>query len=469
MPIRSVRNLFHRLACAAVLAVAAATGALADSDTRSLTLDQARAMAIEALRIGQPTLTLQLAQGLQQATPRDPFIYYLMAHAHAQRDEPTAGRRAAARAYRFSKTPGDRFEAAQLAARLALAEDRPTLTQIWLRRSAIYAPSEAVETVVARDYAKVRAQNPWALSIRTELRPSNNVNNGSDTALQIIDGVPVAGVLSGAARALSGMILNIDVASTYRLRADATSATSIGGRLYVQRVALSAAARAQAPGARNADFSSAYGEISLRHGFTAGPAGAGGAAYVDLAAGRAWSGDASSYSFARLSGERRWKVGTRWRFSLNALVENRFDARYASNDANVLGIGAQVTRELDSGDRITATVALRDTRALHFNGTFTAASLRTSYGFAQPVGPVRVSAGLVLGYADYPIFQSGLFLVPGGRQDASVYGDLNLLFERLDYAGFAPMLRLRAGRKTSNDSRYDTRELSVSLGIESKF
>ena len=44
-----------------------------------------------------------------------------------------------------------------------------------------------------------------------------------------------------------------------------------------------------------------------------------------------------------------------------------------------------------------------------------------------------------------------------------------MLFDQLDYAGFAPMLRLRAGRKSSNDSRYDIRELSVSLGIESKF
>ena len=31
------------------------------------------------------------------------------------------------------------------------------------------------------------------------------------------------------------------------------------------------------------------------------------------------------------------------------------------------------------------------------------------------------------------------------------------------------MLRLRAGRKKSNDSRYSMREFSLSLGIESKF
>ena len=38
-----------------------------------------------------------------------------------------------------------------------------------------------------------------------------------------------------------------------------------------------------------------------------------------------------------------------------------------------------------------------------------------------------------------------------------------------DVAGFAPVLRLRSGRKDSNISRFDIRETSISIGIESKF
>ncbi len=477
MLIRSATSLFPRLIpprhlatpCLVAALMAALSGAARADESQTLTLPQARAMAIRALEIGQPALTLQLADGLKQANPTDPFTYYLIAHARAQQRQPTRARRAAARAYRFSRADRDRFEAAQLAARLAMAESRPTLTQIWLRRSAIYAPDDAAERVVARDYRRVRASNPWALNLRTELRPSSNVNNGSDAALQIIDGVPVIGILSGSARALSGVIMSTDVATTYRLRADATSATSIGGRLYFQRVALSNAAHALAPGARNSDFATTYGEMSLRHGFAAGPAGKGGTARVDLAAGGAWSGGNSNYEFARLSGERRWRLAKGRLLSLNALAEGRFDARYPTDDARIFGIGAKLLQTLPNQDRLTFSAAWRDSNARHFNGTFSAASLRTSYAFANPVGPVRLSAGLTLGYADYPVFQSGLFMVPGGRQDRSVYGDLNILFDRIDYAGFAPVLRLRVGRKSSNDSRYDTRELSVSLGIESKF
>ena len=39
----------------------------------------------------------------------------------------------------------------------------------------------------------------------------------------------------------------------------------------------------------------------------------------------------------------------------------------------------------------------------------------------------------------------------------------------LKFAGFSPMLRLRAGEKDSNDSRYSMNEVSLSLGFRSKF
>ena len=85
------------------------------------------------------------------------------------------------------------------------------------------------------------------------------------------------------------------------------------------------------------------------------------------------------------------------------------------------------------------------------------------------MGPVKLDLALTLGYSDYPNYQSGFIVVPGGRQDKSIYADVNLMFENWDYAGFAPSLRIRAGRTSSNDSRFQTRELSIGLGIQSKF
>ncbi len=445
------------------------TSSIAQERTRTLTLQQGLDYAVYTLNNGQPELTLQLTKGLLQAQPKAPIAHFLQAAAYAQTDRPVQGRQAAARAYRYAEKPSDKFQAAQLAARLAVESDQPTLAQVWLRRTAIHAPDETSQKFIAQDYKALRRINPWSFRLRVEARPSSNVNNGSDTALQIIDGVPVTGTLRGGALALSGLIGVFDLATSYRLRETQKTRTTVSGRLYVQRVSLSSEAKATAPMVTGSDYASTFAEISLRHAFATGPEARRGFAGVDATLGTSWFGGERSYNFARLAGDRTWRLAGGRHLVLDALYENRFSARYGSNDADVFGVGARLATPLDNGDLFTLSMALRDTRAKWRNGTFRAASLRADYGFGRPVGPVQLSAGLVLGYADYPSFVSGVFLVPGGRQDKSVYGDLNMFFDRLDYAGFAPMLRLRAGRKSSNDSRFDIEELSLSLGIESKF
>lgn len=461
---------FLALSLAMVLTAWAGTGRAESPSDLHLSLDQARALALDALKSGDPGLADQVARGLLLANAKDPFAYYVIATAQARLDNPDMARQAAARAYRYSETDLDRFRSAQLAARMAYVANRPTIAQLWLRRSAVHAPDERAEQVVARDYRVLRAENPWAFRLRTDMRPSSNVNKGADSALQIIDGVPVTGWLSGSAQALSGLIGSVDVATSYRFRQSRSDATSLAGRLYVQKVALSSEAKATAPTARNSDYASTFAELSLRHAFRAGPEDRGGSAEIDLATGESWWGGSRSFRYVRLSGTRVWRFENGILLSASALAENRFMARYRVNDASILGLGAELRQPLRNGDRLTWTVALRDTDALHPNGTYRSASMRVDYSFGKPVGPARLSAGVVLGYSDYPEFWSAGFIkVPGGRQDQSIYGDIDLLFADYDYAGFAPMLRLRAGRKTSNDSRYSMRELSLSFSIESKF
>jgi len=385
-------------------------------------------------------------------------------------------RRAAARAYRYSDNGAARFQAAQLAAKMAYEEGKPSLTQVWLRRTALYAPNEQAEKAVARDYRALRVINPWSFRLRTDLRPSSNVNNGSDTALNIIDGIPDQGNIPAAGRALSGLIGSLDVAGSYRLRADSNSSTSIGGRLYMQRVALSNAAKdlvASDPfgrSVRNSDYASTYAELSLRHGFVVGDKEKGGSAVIEAAFGESWYAQQRSYRFGRIKGERKWQVNQgRTKLTLDAMAETRTKARYLTNDARILGFGARVQHRLGNGDRVGLTLALRDTEAASRNGTFSAASMRASYAFAKPIGPAKLSAGLVLGYSDYPSYKFSFFFAPVRRQDKSVYADISLFFDKYDYAGFAPLLRIRAGKKTSNFSRFESREFSVSLSVQSKF
>ena len=146
----------------------------------------------------------------------------------------------------------------------------------------------------------------------------------------------------------------------------------------------------------------------------------------------------------------------------------RASAHNAFFDSQILGAVAGVQHLLEGGDKLGLTLNLRNTTSDFFNARSTSATLRASYAFGKQVGPAKVSAGLTAGYADYPDF-AALFAVPGGRQDRSVYADVDFFFPDIDYAGFAPNLRISAGRTSSNVSRYETRQLSVSLGIRSKF
>lgn len=70
---------------------------------------------------------------------------------------------------------------------------------------------------------------------------------------------------------------------------------------------------------------------------------------------------------------------------------------------------------------------------------------------------------------DYYDYQVGPFIVPGGREDRTLFGSADFIFEQLDYAGFVPSLKIQAQKTRSNVSRFETNEMSVSLGFVSRF
>jgi hypothetical protein len=75
---------------------------------------------------------------------------------------------------------------------------------------------------------------------------------------------------------------------------------------------------------------------------------------------------------------------------------------------------------------------------------------------------------LSLGYTHYDGYSiSGP--VEGGRSDMSVTGNVTMVFTKLDVAGFVPSVQVQTSRKSSNISRFNSNEMSVSLSIQSKF
>ncbi|XDA97612.1 hypothetical protein AB1M95_16065 [Sulfitobacter sp. LCG007] len=451
----------------AVLVSSQGAGAQEAEGDLSVSVAEAREIAIlAASEGGNPEFVIELGQALLKETPGDPLLHYLIAEAQGALGRPGPGRRAAARAFRLSETDLGRFQSAELAARLAFADGRPTTTQLWLRRAALYAPSEEIEERIAEDYARVRRLNPFGLYIRTAVRPSDNVNDGADSALQVIDGIPFTGRLSGAALALPGTIFDTDISIGYRLRADDRSRTRIGARVYVRRVALSQEGRKKAPEIENGDLGYTYSAVSLDHAFAIGKGQ--GSGRLGLGAGRLWSGGATSQDFITVSGGRSWRLGEKTTLALDGSLERQFDALAALFDATEHALVAGIDHALANGDTLGLSLNLQRTTSDFENSRMRAAALRAVYGFSRPFGPATVTAGLTLGQTDYPDYVA-IFEVPGGRRDRSLYGDVNLFFPDFDYAGFAPNLRISTGKRYSNVSRFESRETSISVGIESKF
>ncbi len=438
-----------------------------EADAVPVTLDQARQIAQAALEQGEPRITLEIVSSLLQANPKDSHALLLASAANRALGEAKFGRRAASLAYRHSNNRAQKLQAAQLAAEAALAEERPTLTQIWLRRASLHTETEAEAEVIARAYRRMRAINPWSFNIDLSIRPSSNVNNGSESDLQIIDGIPVVGQLSGGAQALSGLIGTLTFGTEFRLRANETSRTSLGARTQIQRVSLSSEAERIAPEVSSRDFAQTYADLSLRHTFSVGTR-PGEFASVGATLGGLWSPDDLEYSLLRLEAERVWRPKEGYRLSLSGSVTgyNR-DGNF--NDSASFGLRGGYTRKLDNGDGLGFTLAYDKSDSDAPNRRSESVNARVRYSFARAWGPAQASASLSVSHADYQDYRVGFIEVPGGRQDTGAYADLSLFFADYDYAGFAPRVTIRAGRKSSNVSRFETRELSVGLSIQSKF
>lgn len=454
-----------RALCLALSLLPALPGRVAAQDTVRVAVSDAPTIALRALQEGQPRLALQLAEGLLQRDPKDARAHFIIAQARMQLGQYAEGRRAAALAYRHADTKLQKFQAAQLAAKLSVAGKDNGLAQLWLRRSLLHLPHESYRERVVKDYKILRAITPWSVSAQFSLAPSNNINNGADSPYSIVDGLPLVGYLDGRYQALSGLRATASLSWSRRISGSKTHDTRLTGRYYAQRVRLSDDARVQAPEAENADFAFDQLEFGLRHtartkggtlGYTAG-------------IGRSWYGQ-SPYQWVYEAGvSRGFDLPGAAALQLSAQLQHRVPDAAAMNPVDTLDLKAQYARKLASGDRLRVGLSLTGADSDTANARQHRATGYVGYSLAEPVGPAKVSASIGASLQRYPDYSVVFWHVPGGREDRSVFGSVDFSFHRLDYAGFVPTLTLQARSTQSNVSRFETNEMSLSFGISSSF
>ena len=430
-------------------------------------------MALDALDTGNPTLALKLSEGLLIADSKDTYAFYIRARANQMLGRHRDGRRAASRAFRFAKTREDRFATAQLAARLAYDENRLTLSQLWLRRSANSAPTQQHENQLARDYRRLRAENPWNTQFRFSAAPSTNVNAGADSTEFIIDGQPEVAVISADGLALSGTVAITDLSTSYRLRADENSAVSLLARLYSRQVFLSSASRQSLlsptglPTLGNQDFSATTAQVSLDYFFRLGTSQNTMTLRGDI--GRNWYGGAPISNFARLTLGRTQQISKVTSLTFSASYEYRNPIAAFRAPSKIFNLRANYGHRFGNDTTLRLGLDLKKTQSLRINTASTGATAYLSLDLGKAIGPARVSLSIGTSFLDFPTYNSGVVVAADGRHDTTIFTSATFTFETLDYAGFIPTVTLRAQQSRSNVSRFDTTELSVVVGIRSRF
>ena len=459
--------MWRTLKVATALALFLAGSVVAETAI-DLPIPEARALATQAALSGDPETARRIAAGLLRIDPNDRAALLVLAAVEPQLGRPTQGRLAGARAFAVSVTDAEKYEAARLTALAAANEGRFTLAGWWLRRALTVAPTPADAAQTVADARGLRNLNPWSSSVELSFNPSDNVNGGAETAFNVIDGVPFVGVLSADAQALSGWSGTLNLTARYRIAASSVAQTTVSARAYGRGVLLSEQAQdflaAAGSDATARNFSSALLEFGLRHdrALTNGAYGLG------LTLGQAWSAAEFDYTFLRVSADRRLPVSDADSLSFSVSVEQRWDDDDDVSDWRK-SVQAGWTHALPNGDQVSATVGYSATESPTANNASTTQSAQVGYVLARPLGPAQVQFSAGVQVQEFNAYRIGFIAVPGGRQDTRVFGTVDLFFPDYDYAGFAPVVTLNAGRTDSNVSRFAHDDLSISFAFRSTF
>lgn len=462
LSILTLLRLDPRRAGAATVA-ALMLGGLAGAEPVELSLAQADALAGQALAAGESRLAYNLGKGLLAADSGNPRAYIYQAVALAQAGAHGVAGRKAVLAYWHSETDEQRFEAANLAAQVNFADRRLTGSQFWLRRAVDHAPDEVARDRTVTAFRNVRARNPLRFDLRVSAAPSDNVNNGASSPLNVIDGVPVVGTLSPSAQALSGVITTAQASLSYRIAQSDRRETRLRGRVNTRRVHLSD----DVPGLSGDDLSSTVLELGARHIML-------GARDTvtwsfDLDGGRVWYGGDPLYDFGRIGTARHQKLGERLLLSFGAEIEEQLDQASRGADSTVYEGFAGTALSLDGGGRLGFRLQYRNTDSNGINRASEQWTGIASYAMGRSLGPATMEFSLGISRLDYSDFRVAFINVPGGREDESIFGSVTARFDDWGYMGFVPTVTVTTENSTSNISRFDVEQTSLTVGMRSEF
>jgi len=456
----SAASFFRALLVVASVILAQSPVASQAQDELELSPPQARAVARQALQQGNPALADVLSSALLARDPDDAEA--LMVRAVLQRgagrlDE---ARATAVHAFRSSDIPALKFDAAMLVADVLTRQEKYTRAQLWLRRADQAAPDEQRQTLAGRAYREVARRNPLKIQLRFSLAPSNNVNNGAETTVIEIGGLPFR--LDDSGQQLGGWQGATGVSLTYRLSEDTDHLTELLGEAYYRKVWLNPDAGTLAPDARDSDYDYGVLVAGVRHQFLKWPDL--GITSVAGVLGQSWYSEEALAHWAEVQVEQTVKRSdvSALKFGVQLRSEKRQDDDI--NDATSVGLSVNYLRGLGEGGSYSLGASIRDiwSDSATVDGRVLGVNARRNFG---RIGPVLPSVGFSAETRDYEKWST----TPGGREDRTLGLQVSVTWPDVSYYGFVPQATLTARRTWSDVDIYDRNEVSMGVTAVSRF
>jgi hypothetical protein len=378
--------------------------------------------------------------------------------------EPMAARVVAGQSFRAATDHTEKFTAARLAARASVELAQPEIAKYWLRRAVQVAPTPEAKAATIRDFLVIRRQSPLRLDFGLSVKPSDNVNQGAEDSLLVIDGIPTLFYFNASTLALSGVEAKVNFGVRYRVFGTVDAPTEIGLRFNHRAVTLSEAARATAPTARGSDFASSTLEALILHRMVTSETQNLG---FGLSLGKTWLAGQPYSDRVRADISMMTTHGERSLSRFGFVLERQWlDGNQSV--ATAFNLDAGIQHRLGSGDVVALRLEIGITKSDDANQELEKKGVSLRYSFGKPIGGARLSAVLDITTRDFPVFFNGVFN-DSGREDVSVSANLDVALPEVGVFGFEPVLTLEASRTESNVSRYTGTSLGVGLRIQSSF
>jgi tetratricopeptide (TPR) repeat protein len=454
------RSDMRRLIAAAALAAVCAGPAAAQVE---MSLEDARGLAATLEAQGQREAAASVAASLLEVDPNDASAWIVIARIRRAEGDIDGALEAARHANANADNDDERYAAAVELAAGNFIEDRGLIAQFWLRRAAQVAPTEELREAAIENFRAVRAQTPWSYSIGFSVVPSSNVNNGSTADTIEIAGLPF--VLSGDAKALSGLEITLSGSVRYRFEGfDGQPATLFAG-MAVQRVVLSPDAKDQAPEANAADY--AFDALEVGYSQVVSSWDEDVVIRLDGIVGRNRYGGAPLSNYVRGGVVTNWAIGDRSLATVAASLERQVRFDQSDRSAWVTRLDARrIWQVNDRGDIFGFGGGVRRAHSDSIEIENDAVLFSIDYTWEEPViGPATLGIGLDLEYQNYPASP----FTTDGRQDMFAALTATIGAPGWNFYGFGPTMTIEASRTESNVSLYDARDLGVRFGITSVF